>query len=93
MTALPPHDPWRGDPPDAPPGRKLTVWVIYERPLDYPQGYVLRPQYALPGGEVALSQWAWTAPSAEAIRRSLPPGLYCEAAKPGDDPVILEVWF
>jgi hypothetical protein len=26
----------------------VTFWVLYERPSDFPQGWVLRPQFACP---------------------------------------------
>lgn len=32
------------------PGGAITVWVIYDRPRDYPSGFVLRPQFAVRQG-------------------------------------------
>ena len=29
------------------PPESITLWVIYERPKDYPDGYVLRPQFSV----------------------------------------------
>ena len=73
----------------------LTLWTIYERPLDYPDGYVLRPWRVMAGsrGETAAGD-AQYAPTLEAARALLPAGL---ALTPlprveNDDPCIVETW-
>lgn len=32
------------------PGGAITFWVIYDRPRDYPDGFVLRPQFSVREG-------------------------------------------
>jgi hypothetical protein len=70
----------------------LTVWVIYERPVEYPQGYVVRPQFAMRGGEVRVSVHAWASPNLDTLRGALPDGLVPFTRQPNDDPAIIEAW-
>lgn len=74
---------------DQPP--TLTIWVIYERPADYPNDYVLRPQLASRDG-VTIPPQAWTSPTLARIRSLVPPGLTRLPRQPHDDPSIYEVW-
>lgn len=67
------------------------MWVIYERPADYPQGYVLRPQLASRYG-VSVAPERQVASTVEEVRALLPPGLVCLGRQEQDDPSILEVW-
>jgi hypothetical protein len=69
----------------------LNMWTIYERPLDYPTGYIARRCEVR--GEVVHTADVRVGPTLEAVRRQLPPGLYRQSRQPGDDPVIVEVWF
>ncbi|MEM1027427.1 MAG: hypothetical protein AAGJ38_05030 [Planctomycetota bacterium] len=76
------------DPTDA-----LVMYVVYERPRDFPNTYVVRRHFTRPkGGTVAeATPWA-VAPDLDAARLSLPLGLHCLTRSPGDDPVIVETW-
>lgn len=73
----------------------LEMWVIYERPDDYPRGYVLRRHRAMLGTH---SGRTWTDPigfsydTLEAARAGLPPGLHNIGRFDGDVPAIKEVW-
>lgn len=78
--------------PEGPPSDSLPLWVVFERPLDYPNGYVLRVQYALRGGQVQHSPKYRVAATLHEIREHLPDGLHMIPRQPGDDPAILEVW-
>lgn len=78
-------------PSDQPPD-SLAVWVIYERPADYPDGYIVRPQYVLRGGLVRASALYRVAATLDAVRTHLPPGLVPLGRKPDDEPHIREVW-
>ena len=69
---------------------QLTVWTIYERPADYPQGFVVRPFEITSFGPQPGS--ARYASDLEAARRLVPPGLYCLPRQAGDDPVVVESW-
>lgn len=76
----------------------LTMWVIYRRPLDYPQGCVLRAQWPMRDGTVKADTIAWfsdyadDAQSIEVLRDILPPGVTCLGRDPSDDPCIVETW-
>jgi hypothetical protein len=85
MTQLPEHLP-------PPKEAIMTVWVIYERPRDFPQGYVLRAQYAMRGGAVKPSADAWYADDADKLRAIVPFGLARMPRMPDDDPKIVETW-
>jgi hypothetical protein len=70
----------------------MALWTIYERPTDYPSGYVLRANFAMKNGHSQPDIYAWYATSADALREILPPGKICIGRNDRDDPVILEVW-
>ena len=69
----------------------LLMWVIYERPLDYPDSFVVRRWWAEAGKANADPQAALFKTLEEA-RASLPRGLYCLGRTEGDEPQIREVW-
>lgn len=68
----------------------VVMYVIYDRPLDYPDHVVVRRWTVgttpLPGVGVKLHE------SIEAARGSLPHGLTCLGREPHDDPFIVESW-
>lgn len=65
----------------------LNLFVLYKRPLDYPEHFVVRRwENDKPTHDV------WLADTLEGARGKLPPGLYRLARDPGDDPVIVETW-
>lgn len=71
----------------------LTLWVIYDRPKDYPNSFVLRRQYVDRNNLI----WADRNPVAigdalEAIRTLIPVELHNMNRMPNDDPAIAEVW-
>lgn len=76
--------------PDQPPD-SLAVWAIFERPLDYPHGYVLRPQFVNRQG-MSLSNYMWVAPTLKEIRSALPPGLVLFPRQDADPPFLVEAW-
>lgn len=69
----------------------LSIWTLYERPRDYPEGYIARRFEVRPGSSVATDDIR-TAPTLDALRKALPKGLYCIQRNPEDDPVIVETW-
>lgn len=75
-----------------PEGAIMRVWVIYERPTDCPDGYVLRAQYAMRGGTVVPDTIAWYATSADKLRSILPGGVVNIGRQDADDAKILECW-
>lgn len=68
----------------------LTQYTIYERPRDYPEGFVVRAWHIMPGR--AEPGEARTASTLEEARALVPPGLICFARTPDDDPTIVETW-
>lgn len=68
----------------------VSQWTIYNRPKDYPDGYVVREWIIEHNG--AKPGEARTAPSLEAARELVPPGCVRLERSEGDDPVIVETW-
>jgi hypothetical protein len=69
----------------------LLLWTIYEKPLDYPGGYVLRAYTVGREGD-PFRQEKFYATSAQELRDSMPPTLNCLGRHYDDDPAILETW-
>lgn len=67
---------------------KLSIWVVYNSPADFPGRFVARKWL----NDVATSELV-QAESLEALRELLPPGLYCLPRAQEDDAVIVESWF
>lgn len=71
----------------------LTLWVVYRRPSDFSNSFVVRRQLVLRSGVVVIETAPFcTGPSLDAVRSALPPYLYNMGRQPEDDPVIEEVW-
>ena len=66
---------------------KLTMWVIYKHPSDYPDEFVAR-KFILdkPTSEIKTSD------TIETLRLLLPMGLTRVERDDSDDPVIVEAW-
>ena len=71
---------------------ELTLWMVYERPTDYPHSWVVRRHYASAEGVRADPVPSAVAPSLEAARLAIPPGLHRIERDPDDEPQIAEVW-
>lgn len=69
----------------------LTFWVITERPLDFPNGYVVRRRCVVDGG-VWIDPIGIGCDTLDAARAQLPPGLINIGRQPGDERQIKEVW-
>lgn len=72
----------------------LTLWVIYDSPLDYPGRFVLRGQDVLRGSEEpVLHADCVLAEDLETLRDILiRRGLYCIRRHPADERNIVETW-
>jgi hypothetical protein len=70
----------------------FEVWAIYERPRDYPAGYVVRCWDVGPGGSGGPRPVGFYADDLATARARIPAGLVRLARLPGDDPAILETW-
>lgn len=72
------------------PVNALIVWVVYWSPSDFPGLWVLRPQWALPDGQVVVHPRPAITPRYELL--PIPEGLVRIPRDPEDDPTIVEVW-
>ena len=65
----------------------VEIWTVYERPLDYPQGYIARRWL----NDVSTTDVV-TGASLDEVRDKLPPGLHLIPRHPKDDACIVETW-
>jgi hypothetical protein len=75
-----------------PPGTFMTQWVIFDRPADYPDDFVLRAFFIGKDGGIYADNVAWTAKTIDELRRLVPAGLYRMPRFSEDDKAIAEVW-
>lgn len=78
-------------PGEEPPRDSLVMYTIYEHPRDYPEWYVLRRCWTLPG-EIVMDSECRLGLCPASLRNYIPKGLVRCLAGPDDDPVIVEVW-
>lgn len=69
----------------------LHMWTIYDHPPDHPRHFVVWAFDVTRAGPVATDD-IQLADSLDEARELVPPGLYCMARDPMDDPVIVETW-
>lgn len=69
---------------------QLSIWAVYERPLDYPEKFVARRWVATP--QPSATNDVLLADDLDSLRKLLPPGLEQMPRQQGDDPVIVESW-
>lgn len=65
----------------------ISLWVIYEKPLDYPEKYVVRHWI-----NTTPTKTMYIADTLDEIRKKIPSGLVNIGRKAEDDPKIKEVW-
>lgn len=70
----------------------LEMWVVYNRPHDYPGQVVVRKWLAFQG-EARATDTIITGYSVAEVRAQIPRGLHCQPRDESDDPHIVEVWF
>lgn len=72
----------------------ITFYVVYERPRDYPENYVVRRQVVLATGKIAVDKNPWAiGMSLEEVRSAIPAGLYRLARDPEEDEQqLVESW-
>jgi hypothetical protein len=76
----------------------IKIWVIYERPKDFPDQFVMR-EHHIKGGknggpnEVRPTEHFYTADSIAELRRKVPAGKQRIERIEGDEPQIVEWWF
>jgi hypothetical protein len=71
--------------------QRVKTFAIYEHPLDYPIGYIVREWYGDAEGKSEPGS-AWAAATIEDARSLLPEGSVRIAGRDPKDPVIAEVW-
>ena len=69
------------------------IFTVYERPEDYPDGYVVRGWTVFDGDPLPVpDSIAQRFKDLKAARRSIPSGLHRVERARSDDPTICEVW-
>lgn len=71
---------------------EIIQYVIYERPSDYPGGFVVREFRIDVHATIKVRSEAKYCASLEIARKLIPEGLFRVPRIPEDDPVIVEVW-
>lgn len=69
----------------------LSLWTIYEKPADYPLGFVAR-RFEVHTGHAVATLDAHYGSTLASVREKLPPSLYAIARCAGDDPCVVETW-
>jgi len=70
----------------------LEMFVVYERPLDFPDSFVVRRWTVVSGAVTADPLPIAIGLSLDEVRSALPAHLECVGRAQHDDPVIREVW-
>lgn len=73
------------------PRDSLFMWVIYNKPLDAPDDYVVRC-WVLSDGKLAPSTACALCKTLKEARMMIPPGLHCLGRSPEDDFKVVETW-
>ena len=68
------------------PGNLMEMYTIYEKPLDYPDKFVVR-KWLIGKGIFGATEQFWLADTLEAARECVPRGLFRNPRFDGDDPV------
>jgi len=71
--------------------KELHMWTVYERPTDYPDGFVAR-LHLIGAGETRPTMKAFFGPTLQSVRDKLPRGMVRLERMPNDEPQIVEVW-
>ena len=69
----------------------ISLWVIYERPRDFPDKFVVR-RWAIGNGCYLATGDFSLANDLDGARRLVPPGLACLGRDASDEPHIVESW-
>jgi hypothetical protein len=69
----------------------FEMWVVYDHPRDRPGHFVARKWIIRPG-IAKPTEFYVAATTLKDVRALIPPGLYCLARAPEDEPQIVETW-
>jgi hypothetical protein len=70
----------------------IAVWVIYDKPSDFPNSLVVRRWSLAVSGSLVAEDECVLASTLEEARTYIPPGLVRQDPTFQDDPVITEFW-
>lgn len=70
----------------------ISLYTVYERPKDYPEGYVIRRFEIRPESPDPIPCEATYGATLDIVRERLPLGLVRLKRSIGDEPHIVEVW-
>lgn len=70
----------------------LPMWIVYDHPSDYPDGFIARLHMIARGGPIITDE-TLEGGTLEDVREQIPYGLTCMTRSEDDDPVIVETWF
>jgi len=70
----------------------MPVWTIYEKPFDYPDGFIARANVSDRNGNMSATTATITGATLEEVRAQLPPGLIMFPRDESDSYVIVESW-
>jgi hypothetical protein len=68
----------------------LVMWTIYEKPKDYPNGFVVRRSVV--SDRIKMDVVAQYSPTLLHARAAIPRGLHRLPRFPDDDACVVEVW-
>lgn len=66
--------------------------VIYDRPADYPNGFLVRNWVIKAGMTIPGKVLGHSLATLDEARALVPEGMYCLGRMPDDEPQIVEVW-
>jgi hypothetical protein len=69
----------------------VAIWTVYERPKDYPQGYVAR-RFVIKANLPISTEETMFGLTPDDVRAQLPKGLIRIERDPEDEPQIVETW-
>ena len=72
--------------------KPMPMYVIYDRPSDHPDGFVVREWFVCPGKLLPSTLMGEATASLEDARKLVPQGLVNIGRQEGDDAKIVEVW-
>lgn len=71
---------------------QLVTYTVYNKPLDYPDHFVVRRFRVVAKAVVPDPEPLVVADTLIAARQAIPAGLFCLTRNEDDDPYIVETW-
>jgi hypothetical protein len=70
----------------------MEMFVVYARPKDYPDKFVVRRWWITPGKPEPDADWVYVAETLEEVRAKVPGWCVRLERNPQDEPQIVECW-